>query len=465
MSSYTAQDAYGMPSGASRMGRPNVTDGDQLAGRGPREGDDHYFDGQDEHFRLPSSPSDDGHSDFVHQPRSHLGNQQRPVPSELQEHPSDETSATPFALAADLAGVLGLDEQHRKMLLAFLGAIKDVPVPLLKGLIVIHANQLQQDMKLEELKRQVESHTEIMNETKSKLQDNPNVGGDQKKEILSQAKMAVFEPDRVDFDNDALLVSVKARLEKSKLLNGFEELFKDSTSQTKKHAFNSEIRTQLVSSAKTTLRDLIKKSIHPESGSCVSATVTAAARKLTGSSDGLNAKHGIRIVLMRQYARNNPKLLEPKRGATAAAAIRAAKRKRPDNAAENGGSEATEEPEQDHDEMPFVNSFGAWMNGMYQNQKYGSNYANNDWPSAIQEERKLWPNDTIPLIPARMRDAPSSAPANIMLAQAGSGGSAYSSMMTLAPSSIQGKAFIFVEARLQSRWLEQPNRRRISTLF
>ncbi|KAL0569379.1 hypothetical protein V5O48_012588 [Marasmius crinis-equi] len=330
------------------------------------------------------------------------------------EDESSQPALDPLELASDLAGVLELDKPHQDMLMNFIATNKGINQGLLNSQIVIHANQLQHSMLLKKIVKKLESHDEILNKMKSKIQDNPHLTKDQSKEVLSWAKKVVIEDNRLDFDNDALIAGVK-KLLRNVQNSILEDFLNPNTSQAERDALDSEIRTH-GSNAKALLRNTIMESLTQSSKAYASLTATTrvVARKFLGSPDLGTSNLAIRVLLLRQYARENPHLVT-KGAKNKGGAPRPQKRARAATGDSTTmppsmGNDNEEDEEYATSDTSLVMAFAGWLRQKYEDkQNWGEKFNEKKWVEycnlAIENEQKDWPTDNLKHLPLKKIDA------------------------------------------------------------
>ncbi|KAF7315687.1 hypothetical protein MIND_00084300 [Mycena indigotica] len=126
---------------------------------------------------------------------------------------------------------------------------------------------------------------------------------DQKDEVIAAVKLVVFDPKRQLFDNDSLITSTIASLKKNKATNGFYDIFNDY-SAPRARILQKDIRTH-ASYAKNSLLKHIGESINQS----LTTATRGAAKKMGLESTKIANKHLLRMILYRDFARLNPKLL------------------------------------------------------------------------------------------------------------------------------------------------------------
>ncbi|KAJ8090978.1 hypothetical protein PM082_024902 [Marasmius tenuissimus] len=331
--------------------------------------------------------------------------------SVLRPTEPDIPSISPVALANDTANLLKLDQEHRQKLMVYVSLCKDLPEAHLTSSIIIHAHQLQILSEVKAIRTEQAEYREVIKKVEQKLVNSNELAKPQNDEIKSQAKVVVFEPSRVDFDNEAISKSIKERLGKHRKTNGFDDYLKSEATanmkKTLKHALNRE-----ASYAKTALREIINSSLNdPKHRASVTATVLSAGRKLLGSTEKIAAPHAIRVILLRQFGRENPHYFK-KRGQGQAPGAGSKRRHEEMEADINDMDDDldVEEKPSGEEESSYIMAFGSWLRKKQEDEEWGTDYSKNKWTEylrgLVEAEKKDWPDDHIALIPLVAAQSP-----------------------------------------------------------
>ncbi|KAJ7502056.1 hypothetical protein B0H11DRAFT_1907550 [Mycena galericulata] len=229
---------------------------------------------------------------------------------------------------------------------------------------------------------------EALNEVKMVLAQNLDLTKEQKAEVTAACKAKVGDPKRTDFDNDAIRADVTAYLKKHQNSNGFKALF-EVKGQARTKALNQFIGLQ-ASYAKSHFRTHIKESL----GTCVTLATIGAMRKLVGSTENISPVHVMRMVILRDFARDNKELLRKEPGTVD-------EQQGSNKRARVGDSEPIRKVPRGTDNDCWWPSFSAFIDA--KNKDYSTDLKSPGWSQHIGRlvvhERKLFPNDLIPLIP------------------------------------------------------------------
>ncbi|KAJ7207738.1 hypothetical protein C8J57DRAFT_1258028 [Mycena rebaudengoi] len=289
-----------------------------------------------------------------------------------------------------LANTYGLGDSYRDELHSFLQLAWLLPQVQLTVALIQQATTLQTQQYIRQL---IDTCTTFKGSTdglKSALMQAPQSMKDHTSVLNAACKLKMFDGLRIDFDNDAIksdvLLYLKQRQDSNGLTGFFEEgsprnkLLKQSLGRSASYA-KSSVRQHIIDSMVKNPTDL-------------TALTSLLARKCIGSADNAKPQHAIWCAIIRAVLRDNPELLKDIDKETRAAALKR-KRNAPDT--ENNDTNATEEKKA-NDFWGRVSTF--WNK---KNAEWGPDLKSAGWMQHINkiitEERALYPNDPLPLIP------------------------------------------------------------------
>ncbi|KAF8057802.1 hypothetical protein FPV67DRAFT_1455890 [Lyophyllum atratum] len=236
-------------------------------------------------------------------------------------------------------------------------------------------------------------------------------------EIRNTCRVVVFEPDRIDYGNPAIIAAVLAKLKKYMAYNGFKDYFNGKPLQAHVQALRKAIGVD-ASTMKSQFKKLISLGILGNENSgprSLTENLRDGMQKFMGLANVPDVKHAMHFLLMRAFARKNKVLLvggdgaesEPAEGSEPLSSdsdsqdntCTPGKRKRRTGGATKGKDFASKLT------RFFERKYKAW----------GDNISTGSWAvyidAAIAAEEKKHPDDKMPLIPRCTPSAPPASPA------------------------------------------------------
>ncbi|KAJ7176537.1 hypothetical protein C8R46DRAFT_1213112 [Mycena filopes] len=285
----------------------------------------------------------------------------------------------PAEFADSLCNTMGLSPKYRSDLHAFLAMLpgpRHETIPML----YIMANSFYTQQLVLAQNTNFAAIADILQEVKAALAQNLDFTKEQTLEITTACKLTVFDPKRVDYDNDSVRREVLTYLKAHQSSNGLKSVF-DTKSPARLRALNQLIGLQ-TSYAKSIFRTHIQKSLT----GCATLATTTAMRKLVGSCENITPVHAMRMLILRQFARDNPELFKDSR--------KHARVERDDDDAEADNSKTSCVNE-------YWPQFTKFVEG--KNEEWTDDLRSPGWTQYINviiaHEKRLFGNDMMPLIP------------------------------------------------------------------
>ncbi|KAJ7468924.1 hypothetical protein B0H11DRAFT_2045319 [Mycena galericulata] len=294
----------------------------------------------------------------------------------------DVSQLDPSAFADHISTSLSLTPKHRSDLHTFVKLVDNLSrshsIPMIYSLATnFYTQQLILDSRTD-----YAAISEILNEVKNALAQNLDLTKEQKAEVTAACKSKVWDPKRSDFDNDAIRVDVLAHLKKHQANNGFKPLF-DSKNQARTKSLQQFIGLQ-ASYAKSHFRTHIKDSLPM----CATMATTAGMRKMVGSTENISPLHAMRMLILRDFARNNKELLGKDEQTS-------------NKRARVGDSDTIRKGTRGTDADSWWPSFTTFLEA--KNKEHTVDLKSPGWSGHIGQivvyEHRAFPNDTIPLVP------------------------------------------------------------------
>ncbi|KAJ6620162.1 GMC oxidoreductase-domain-containing protein [Mycena sp. CBHHK59/15] len=216
-----------------------------------------------------------------------------------------------FDAGVAVGNQLRLSPEHRSAIHHFLTFFKSLPPDVLLAMAYQQATMLQSLELIQATRADYDSMKEVMAEVKQALAQNVDLTKEQTLEVNAVCKFVVWDPVRTDFDNDDIRKAAMKHLEKYQATNGLKS-FLDANGQARTKALSQAVGRG-ASYAKSTYRALLSESLDQKTGTCLTATVSNAMRKLMGSTENTSPRHAIQVVILRQFGRENAILLVKKK--------------------------------------------------------------------------------------------------------------------------------------------------------
>ncbi|KAJ3898026.1 hypothetical protein F5879DRAFT_995242 [Lentinula edodes] len=349
-----------------------------------------------------------------------------PITSEQQLPNVAEVVGSPVLFSHQLASQFELGDMGRAELSE---VAKCIGGQLPPAMVMAHLYSLAAQFKTHEnqqaLKREVANLTLKVDTISESIETTPTLTKSQKDDILATCKLVVYNPVRIDYDNDSIVQDGKLKEQGS--TNSFKSFFvQESTSM--KRVVKDHVRIQ-ASYAKSALRNASMRV------GVTQATSTIAGSM--GSSTKISVQETSRVILLRYFVRQErPDLFDTSKTKTKAKTRKPSKRARVngDNFAINwqatNPSETTAAPilttaagtadtvhegqsvdeidEQESKATAWASGFTEWINSKIngtpgKDDALGASFINSKWHSfyqeLIKEELLLFPQDLIPNIP------------------------------------------------------------------
>ncbi|KAJ7913832.1 hypothetical protein B0H13DRAFT_1873574 [Mycena leptocephala] len=291
----------------------------------------------------------------------------------------------PTQFLDSISNSLGLDPEGRSDLHQFSQIFSSLPQDHRLALAFQQGTILQTQKLIRAATADYAGIKEALKDVKEALAQNTGLTKDQMTEINAVCKLIVWDPLRTDYDNDDLGKEANKRLEKNQKTNGMKTICDATAGQARKRALRQAIGRG-ASYAKSSFRKLLWDSINPESATCLTLTVTNASRKLTGSTENVKSQHAVNMLILRQFGRDNQHLLADKKSN---------KRPRDDSTRPNHEDSDSDRDTKFWEAVTKFHDTNAKEWGTDRKSPGWTGYINN----ALTIERRLFPNDAIPLLP------------------------------------------------------------------
>lgn len=272
------------------------------------------------------------------------------------------------------------------------------------AIVYQQATALSQAALLRSVHKKMERMEAILLHLKAVATCKTDLDETQKHEMGLVCRRILWEATRYDFDNNSIASAAWAVIEENKLHNNFGIYFSESRSATLEKNADSAM-SERCSSAKAALRTLIIGYTTGENALSLTSATKIIAKRLGGVIDTRQIKAAdiVRTALLRHYYRLNESVLRPKTKSTLK------KRKRPSDVADNladaagavddGFELGTKVPPP----PPGGDFWSVLLDPLVEKLKVLGSTDGDEYKgfvnSLIQEERRLFPEDKLPLLP------------------------------------------------------------------
>ncbi|KAF8187058.1 hypothetical protein K438DRAFT_1973233 [Mycena galopus ATCC 62051] len=300
-----------------------------------------------------------------------------------QPGPPNALQTNPSRFMDLLANTLKLDPDHRSDLQSCLDFFHSLPQDQLLAHGYLQATLFQIVELLLEIKADYTAMKDTLKEVQKSITENLDLTTAQKAEVTAVTKLMVWDPTRTNFENDDIVKASLEHLKKGQKTNGMKVIFDSSQSRTR---VLTRALGRSASYAKSTFRNFLNDSLDGSAATCLTVTTTNGMKKFTGSGENVSPKHAIQLVILRQVGRDNRELL-----------------RRKSNKRVHEDSPEAVNPTRDSDDSE--SQFWVVVTNFFEAKAklWGTDRKSSGWSgyldTAVAQERKLFPNDTIPLIP------------------------------------------------------------------
>ncbi|KAJ6583658.1 hypothetical protein B0H10DRAFT_2339405 [Mycena sp. CBHHK59/15] len=321
-----------------------------------------------------------------------------PSPRSSDSAPLQSVATFDPALLVDhLANNYNLEDIYRDDLHSFLSIARPLPEVQLKIALVQQATALQTQQLLSEVKQICGSFRATTMDIQNSISQNIVFTKDQQAEVTAACKLQIFDGRRIEFDNEAIKADVMPYLKKHKESNGLNSFFEETTNTARYRAISKLVGRQ-ASYAKTFVRRTILQSISDKNRSSLTTLTALLARKCLGASENASPKHTIWCAIILPTKDDGDDEDEQETSTVPVKRSRNGNRKKV-----TGDSELLED---------FWVEVGALFKE--KNKSWGSDLKAPGWALfvnvSIAEERRLHPEDSLPLIPTTNSAPPPQAP-------------------------------------------------------
>ncbi|KAJ7019779.1 hypothetical protein C8F04DRAFT_1321119 [Mycena alexandri] len=302
-------------------------------------------------------------------------------PSPADPGPASDSRLDPADFADSLCNTLGLNAKYRSDLQTFVNMLTGSRDDRIAMVYLMATNLYTQQIVLDG-RADYAAIAELLQDVKAALSQNLDFTKEQRTEITLGCKIKVWDPKRIDFDNDAIRHDVLSLLKSHKNSNGLKAVFDAGGARVK--TLGQFIGLQ-ASYAKSIFRNHIRDSL----SGCVTLATTGAMRKLVGSTENITPVHAMRMLVLRHFARENKELLGPVQESNKRARV-----------GEPGDAD-NRKPTRGTDSDSWWPQVTIYFEA--KNKAWTADLKSPGWTQLINElmanEKKLFPNDLIPLIP------------------------------------------------------------------
>ncbi|KAF7344748.1 hypothetical protein MVEN_01635500 [Mycena venus] len=286
-----------------------------------------------------------------------------------------------------LSNTLELNPEHRSDLHQCLEFFNSMPQDTLLAHMYLQATLFRIVQLLQETRADYTSMKETLKEVQQLLAQNLDLTSEQRAEVNAVTKLVVWDPTRTNFDNDDIIKASVEHLKKAQNTNGMKPLF-DAKGQSRQRVLIRALGRG-ASYAKSSLRNFLNETLDKSGGTCLTLTTTNGMKKFPGSGENVSVKHAIQVAILRQLGCDNRELLKKK-----------SKKRAREDSGEAAASSQLRDSDDDAESQFWVvvtNFFDA------QAKVWGTDRKSFGWSDyiskAVGKERRLFPNDDIPLIP------------------------------------------------------------------